>query len=252
MSAEVIVSRLARSLLKFTGRTLLPGVPPGALAPAAFNAPFVLLAHGVEPAPSGPLLCYGNAAALALFELEPTTLVGMPSRLTAEPEQREERASMLRAAGSAGFIDNYAGIRVAASGRRFRITGATVWTMEDEDSVPCGQGAMFATWEPLLDAPAAPVQPLVHVRVQVKPGTAELFRALTLANVRASRHEPGNIRFDLLCHTDDPHAFTLVEQYVDTAAAAAHKATPHYLRWRDAVAGLMAVPRAATPHVLCV
>lgn len=50
---------------------------------------------------------------------------------------------------------------------------------------------------------------------------------------------------------DDPCAFTLVEEYADAAAAAAHKATPHYLRWRDAVAGLMAEPRAAASFTRC-
>ncbi|HNG87164.1 MAG TPA: antibiotic biosynthesis monooxygenase, partial [Accumulibacter sp.] len=31
--------------------------------------------------------------------------------------------------------------------------------------------------------------------------------------------------------------------YDSAADAAAHKATPHYLAWRDAVAGMMAEPR---------
>lgn len=49
----------------------------------------------------------------------------------------------------------------------------------------------------------------------------------------------------------DPCAFTLIEEYADAAAAAAHKTTPHYLQWRDAVAGLMDVPRSATAFEPC-
>ena len=44
----------------------------------------------------------------------------------------------------------------------------------------------------------------------------------------------------------DPAHVVLTEVYVDQAAADAHKQTPHYARWRDAVAGMMAQPRAST------
>ena len=38
----------------------------------------------------------------------------------------------------------------------------------------------------------------------------------------------------------------LVEVYRDADAPAAHKLTPHYAAWRDAVAEMMAQPRAST------
>jgi autoinducer 2-degrading protein len=38
----------------------------------------------------------------------------------------------------------------------------------------------------------------------------------------------------------------LVEVYRDADASAAHKLTPHYAAWRDAVADMMAEPRAST------
>jgi (4S)-4-hydroxy-5-phosphonooxypentane-2,3-dione isomerase len=38
----------------------------------------------------------------------------------------------------------------------------------------------------------------------------------------------------------------LVEVYRDAGAAAAHKQEPHYAAWRDAVAEMMAQPRAST------
>lgn len=90
---------------------------------------------------------------------------------------------------------------------------------------------------------------IVHVHVHVKPGTAEAFRAASLANAEASRREPGVVRFDLLADRDDADRFVLVEVYRDASAAAAHKETGHYAAWRDAVAPLMAEPRRSAKYV---
>jgi (4S)-4-hydroxy-5-phosphonooxypentane-2,3-dione isomerase len=86
---------------------------------------------------------------------------------------------------------------------------------------------------------------VVHVHVQVKPEAIEAFKATTLDNARASRGEPGIARFDVLQQADDPTRFVLVEAYRTAEAPAAHKATAHYARWRDAVADWMAVPRTS-------
>ncbi|HXY38052.1 MAG TPA: antibiotic biosynthesis monooxygenase [Vicinamibacteria bacterium] len=90
---------------------------------------------------------------------------------------------------------------------------------------------------------------IVHVHVRVSPGKEEVFRAASLANAAASRREPGVVRFDLLGDREDPTRFVLVEIYRDEAAAIAHKQTPHYAAWRDAVAGLMAEPRRSGKFV---
>jgi autoinducer 2-degrading protein len=84
---------------------------------------------------------------------------------------------------------------------------------------------------------------LVHVRVL--PDRVDAFIAATRANHLSSIQEPGNLRFDVLQAPDDPTRFVLYEAYVDAPAAAAHKATPHYTVWREAVAPLMAEPRRA-------
>ena len=84
---------------------------------------------------------------------------------------------------------------------------------------------------------------IVLVHVHVTPGSAAAFEAATAENAAASRLEPGVARFDVLRRQDDPDRYLLVEAYRSADAAAAHKATPHYLRWRDAVAPLMAEPR---------
>jgi hypothetical protein len=137
--------RLARSLKKWTGRELLPGVSNLAeLAQKVFEAPFVLVSHGLE---ADPILNYGNRAALALWEMSWEELTRTPSRLTAEAPDREERARLLAAVARHGFIDDYTGVRISKTGRRFRIARATVWNLLTEAGKPCGQAAMFDRWE---------------------------------------------------------------------------------------------------------
>src|SRR6266700_5737984 len=87
---------------------------------------------------------------------------------------------------------------------------------------------------------------VVHVRVRVKPELVADFLAATLANARASLAEPGVLRFDVLQDEADPARVVLVEVYRDADAPAAHKLTPHYAAWRDAVAEMMTEPRAST------
>lgn len=86
---------------------------------------------------------------------------------------------------------------------------------------------------------------LVHVRV--KPEAVDAFIAATRANHQASIREAGNRRFDVLQSPDDPARFILYEAYASADDAVAHKATAHYLAWRDAVASMMAEPRRGEP-----
>ena len=86
---------------------------------------------------------------------------------------------------------------------------------------------------------------VVHVHVQVKPECLEAFKQATLANARESFKEPGIARFDFSQRQDDPTRFVLVETYRTAEAPAAHKEMKHYLTWRDAVAPMMAEPRAS-------
>lgn len=81
------------------------------------------------------------------------------------------------------------------------------------------------------------------VFVHVKQEHVEAFEAATRRNHEGSIGEPGNLRFDVLRSDDEPTRFVLLEVYRDAVAAAAHKETPHYLAWREEVAGWMASPR---------
>jgi quinol monooxygenase YgiN len=86
---------------------------------------------------------------------------------------------------------------------------------------------------------------VVHVHVHVKPEFVEQFKAATLENARNSIQEPGIAGFDIVQQQDDPTRFVLVEAYRTADAPAAHKETPHYAKWRDAVAPMMAEPRSS-------
>jgi len=86
---------------------------------------------------------------------------------------------------------------------------------------------------------------LVHVHV--KPECLPAFLEATRANHEGSVREPGNRRFDVLQVPADPNRFILYEAYATAEDAAAHKQTPHYAIWRDAVADMMAEPRKGVP-----
>jgi len=86
---------------------------------------------------------------------------------------------------------------------------------------------------------------IVHVHVKVKPESIEAFRQATVENARNSVREPGIARFDVIQDASNPAHFVLVEVYRDSEAPAQHKATAHYQKWRDAVAGMMAEERTS-------
>jgi PAS domain-containing protein len=121
------------------------GESPATAARRLYDAPFVVLAHDTAP---DPRFTYANRAAQRLFEMPWSELVGLPSRLSAEAPAREERQRLLERVAATGYIDDYSGVRLAKSGRRFRILRATVWNLHDPDGRPLGQAATFADWEP--------------------------------------------------------------------------------------------------------
>ena len=136
---------LAQSYQKLLGRELIAlSHTPEELAEALFDAPFVVVSHGIEP---DPILNYGNQTALNLWSMSWSELIQTPSRLTAEPVNRENRASMLEQVAKQGYIDNYRGIRISSRGKRFAIEGTIIWNLTDELGQNCGQAATFSHWK---------------------------------------------------------------------------------------------------------
>lgn len=106
-------------------------------------APFAVLAHDRS---DDPRFIYANRTAQDCFGYSWNEFVGMPSRLSAQAPEREERQRFLESVSANGFIDNYRGLRIAKSGRRFWIEDATVWQLQ-RDGEYLGQAAVFRRWK---------------------------------------------------------------------------------------------------------
>ena len=132
---------LLRTYRQRTGRYLIePSDDLELDAQRLFEAPFVVVSGGAE---TEQILNYGNMTALGLWD----TLTQTPSRETAEPIHQAQRAEFLRQVKATGFIDDYEGIRISRTGRRFRIKQATVWNVTDASGLYLGQAATFSAWE---------------------------------------------------------------------------------------------------------
>jgi PAS domain-containing protein len=142
-----VVDWIVRGHLEAFGTPLLAGVEPWRasrlVAQEVFAADRVVLAHDGM---ADPRLIYGNAAALRLWGRPWREMIGLPSRLTAEPAERAEREQALAAARRQEALAGYGGIRVDREGRRFRIEGARLWTLRDGQGQARGQAACFGRW----------------------------------------------------------------------------------------------------------
>lgn len=135
---------LLESYRKLLKQTLMPFNDGESLGRQVFEAEFALLSHNSD---NDPLFNYANRTALDLFEFSWDEFIGMPSRLSAEPVNREERERLLAEVTLKRFIDNYSGVRIAKSGKRFLIRQAVVWNVFDKNDRYCGQAACFKDWE---------------------------------------------------------------------------------------------------------
>ncbi len=73
------------------------------------------------------------------------------------------------------------------------------------------------------------------IRIEVNPHFREMFILATVRMAQRTLSEPGNLRYDVFQHTDDPNRFMLSEVYTDVDGMVDHKRSSHYLRWRDEV-----------------
>ena len=112
-------------------------------AQEVFASSIAVLAHDHS---ADPLLTYANGTALRLWGRSWQTMVGMPSRLTAEESARRERANALQQAHQRAGFRGYGGIRMNQEGRRFMIHNARIWPLWDQNNDVCGQAAAFSSW----------------------------------------------------------------------------------------------------------
>lgn len=136
------IERIATSYHKLSGHPLVDGSHD--LLSALWSAPHAIVAHGTE---LDPVFFFGNQTALGLFEYDFASFTRLPSRLSAEPLLREERSHLLDRVTRTGLIEDYAGVRISRTGRRFRIADASVWNLTGADGSPAGQAAAFINWQ---------------------------------------------------------------------------------------------------------
>jgi len=135
------IACIAESYRRLSGRPLVS--PEDDPVEALWSAPLAIVAHGTDP---DPVFFFGNRSALALFDMDFSAFTRLPSRLSAEPLLRDERASLLERVTRNGIIEDYGGVRISATGKRFRISNAAVWNVTDGSGTPVGQAAAFAEW----------------------------------------------------------------------------------------------------------
>lgn len=117
------------------------GEPLAADPAELYVHPWVLLCHGTQ---ADPLFVYANLTAQRLWERTLAEFLGWPSRLTAPEEERSQRAAAL---ASGQVVRGYSGVRVSATGRRFRILDAVIWPVVDDSEAVVGQAAAVPRWE---------------------------------------------------------------------------------------------------------
>ena len=139
------VAILRTSLKHWTNRELLNTKLDCKYYPEQlYRAPFAVVSHDTA---ADPVFNYANLCAQKLFEQSWADFTALPSRLSAEAANREQRARLLAEVSANGYSDDYQGVRISSSSKRFRIDGATVWNLIDGDKQFYGQAAMFAVWE---------------------------------------------------------------------------------------------------------
>jgi PAS domain S-box-containing protein len=133
---------LADSYARLLGRPLVPQAMPVAEATEWLyeRAPFAVLAHNTDP---DPLFIYGNRAAQRRFGYSWDEITRLPSRLSAEAPNREERQQFLERVQRLGYEVGYKGVRVTKSGERFMIEEATLWQLLDADGTLHGQAVVI-------------------------------------------------------------------------------------------------------------
>ncbi len=139
------IAIVRNSLRHWTGRELVPPrMNDEEAARYVFQAPFVLVSHDTA---KDPLFNYANQTGLELFAMTWEEFTALPSRLSAERSEVEERAELLARVTAQGFIDNYKGIRIGRHGHRFMIENVLVWNLLGPTGMPYGQAAMYDHWK---------------------------------------------------------------------------------------------------------
>ena len=79
----------------------------------------VVVSHGTQNDAEGPVLNYGNSAALKRWGASWEELTSMPSKYTAETLEQTAREEFLRKVYADGVVENYSGVRIGLDKSRY-------------------------------------------------------------------------------------------------------------------------------------
>lgn len=120
-----------------------PSMSEESISKSLYEASFVVLAHdGSED----PAFTYANRTAQELWGYSWREFMGMPSRLSAAPDYREDRGGFLKEVREKGYSSEYRGIRIDKNGRSFSIERVALWNLLDPKTGIGGQAACFKEW----------------------------------------------------------------------------------------------------------
>ena len=146
-AACLVARAIVAAHRRHTGRDLVP--PPieaSLLADGLYRAAMVVVAHDGA---SDPRFVYANRAAQDLWGYPWADFIGMPSRLSAPPDQRAVRDGLLAAGRTDGVVIARDLVRVTRDGRRFVIAEVVLWNLDDDGMR--GQAATYSRWRFLAD-----------------------------------------------------------------------------------------------------
>jgi hypothetical protein len=136
---------LCESYFYWTGRPLIDSdLTRPEIVGELFEADVAVLSHDTQ---RDPVFNYANRCAMDLFGMDWQEITGLPSRHSAEAMLQAARAHFLEQVSRFGYVDDYAGIRIAKHGRRFLIKHATVWNLVDATGLAQGQAAIIRDWD---------------------------------------------------------------------------------------------------------
>lgn len=134
------VRNILDSFEQLTGKKIITRTLPASDYKKIESGQFVLVSHNEF---KDPILNYGNTFALNLWEMDWNSFVKTPSRKTAEVDKREKRQEILEIVNKQGYYESYEGIRISSTGKKFRIKGAIIWTVFNNERKKIGQAAFF-------------------------------------------------------------------------------------------------------------
>jgi hypothetical protein len=128
--------------------SLLESDPVAAAKELFFLPNRVVVSHGIQCGSDGPIMNYGNSAALQRWAASWEQMTTMHSKYTAEPMLQAEREEFLRRVLTDGIINDYVGVRISLDKSRFRMLDGSVWNV-DANGQRIGQAATFSKWDDL-------------------------------------------------------------------------------------------------------